>query len=69
MKAQGLGDRFLGHVERCRVILHLVDGTGEDVGRRLPDGARASSTPMATGCGEARDRRPVEVRYGRSGRG
>jgi GTP-binding protein len=26
----GLGDRFLGHVERCRVLLHLVDGTGED---------------------------------------
>ena len=29
---KGLGDRFLGHVERCRVLLHLVDGTGEDVG-------------------------------------
>src|SRR5271166_3211446 len=28
----GLGDRFLGHVERCRVLLHLVDGTGEDAG-------------------------------------
>jgi GTP-binding protein len=26
----GLGDRFLGHVERCRVLLHLVDGTSED---------------------------------------
>jgi GTPase len=26
----GLGDRFLGHVERCRVLLHLVDGTVED---------------------------------------
>jgi len=26
----GLGDRFLAHVERCRVLLHLVDGTGED---------------------------------------
>jgi GTP-binding protein len=29
----GLGDRFLGHVERCRVLLHLVDGTVEDAGR------------------------------------
>jgi GTP-binding protein len=27
----GLGHRFLGHVERCVVVLHLVDGTGEDV--------------------------------------
>ncbi|TAN48534.1 MAG: GTPase ObgE [Rhodospirillales bacterium] len=27
----GLGDRFLGHVERCRVLLHLVDATEEDV--------------------------------------
>jgi GTP-binding protein len=28
----GLGDRFLGHVERCRVLLHLVDGTTEHAG-------------------------------------
>ena len=27
----GLGDRFLGHVERCRVLIHLVDGTADDV--------------------------------------
>ncbi|MDX1540862.1 MAG: GTPase ObgE [Geminicoccaceae bacterium] len=27
----GLGDRFLGHLERCRVLIHLVDGTAEDV--------------------------------------
>src|SRR6202044_2614447 len=27
----GLGDRFLGHAERCNAILHLVDGTEEDV--------------------------------------
>ncbi|MBV8792149.1 MAG: GTPase ObgE [Pseudolabrys sp.] len=26
----GLGDRFLGHTERCRVLLHLVDGTQDD---------------------------------------
>jgi GTPase len=27
----GIGDRFLGHVERCRVLLHLVDANVEDV--------------------------------------
>jgi GTP-binding protein len=27
----GLGDRFLGHVERCRVLIHLVDATLPDV--------------------------------------
>ena len=27
----GLGDRFLGHIERCRVLIHLVDGTQADV--------------------------------------
>ena len=28
----GLGDRFLGHTERCRVLLHLIDGTSDDAG-------------------------------------
>lgn len=26
----GIGDRFLGHIERCRVLIHLVDATGDD---------------------------------------
>ncbi|KAJ56717.1 GTPase CgtA [Actibacterium mucosum KCTC 23349] len=30
-EGRGLGDLFLGHVERCAVLLHLVDGTSEDV--------------------------------------
>ncbi|MCW6510856.1 GTPase ObgE [Lichenifustis flavocetrariae] len=29
----GLGDRFLGHVERCSVLLHLVEATGEHAGQ------------------------------------
>lgn len=30
-EGRGLGDLFLGHVERCAVLLHLVDGTSETV--------------------------------------
>ncbi len=26
----GIGDRFLGHIERCRILLHLVDASGDD---------------------------------------
>ena len=29
-EGRGLGDLFLGHVERCAVLLHLVDGTSGD---------------------------------------
>ncbi len=29
----GLGDKFLAHVERCRVLLHLVEGTSEHAGK------------------------------------
>lgn len=30
-EGRGLGHQFLAHVERCKVLLHLVDGTSEDV--------------------------------------
>ena len=26
----GIGDRFLGHIERCKVLIHLIDATGDD---------------------------------------
>ncbi len=29
-EGRGIGDRFLGHVERCAVLLHLIDATSED---------------------------------------
>ena len=30
-KGAGLGDRFLGHVERCGALLHLIDCTEDDI--------------------------------------
>ncbi|THH38509.1 GTPase ObgE [Aliishimia ponticola] len=29
-EGKGIGDRFLGHVERCAALLHLIDGTSDD---------------------------------------
>lgn len=31
----GVGDRFLGHIERCRVLVHLIDVTGTDPAEAL----------------------------------
>lgn len=31
----GVGDRFLGHIERCRVLIHLIDVTGTDPAKAL----------------------------------
>ena len=30
-QGKGIGDQFLGHIERCAVLLHLIDATGDDV--------------------------------------
>ncbi|MEM1344837.1 MAG: GTPase ObgE [Pseudomonadota bacterium] len=30
-EGRGIGDRFLGHVERCAVLLHLADATSTDI--------------------------------------
>jgi GTP-binding protein len=43
----GLGDRFLGHVERCAVLLHLIDGTEPD-----PAGAYATIRGELAGYGQ-----------------
>ncbi|WP_347310227.1 GTPase ObgE [Defluviimonas sp. SAOS-178_SWC] len=32
-EGRGLGDMFLGHVERCSVLLHLVDGTSSTIAK------------------------------------
>ena len=40
----GLGDRFLGHAERCGAILHLVDGTGRRRRQDLQDHPRRTGS-------------------------
>jgi len=47
----GLGDRFLRHVERCRVLLHLVDGTAEHAGEVYKT-IRAELEAYGEGLGE-----------------
>ena len=50
----GLGDRFLGHVERCRVLLHLVDAGGEHAGRDYRT-VRAELDAYGAGLAEKRE--------------
>ena len=58
----GLGTRFLGHVERCRVLLHLVDATAEDVAAAYRT-VRAELKAYGGGAGEEEgDRRALQVR-------
>lgn len=47
----GLGDRFLGHLERCSVLLHLVDATSEHAGRAYRT-IRAELDAYGQGLGE-----------------
>ncbi len=49
----GLGDRFLGHVERCPMLLHLVDGTGDD-----PVGAYETVRGELSAYGHDLDQKP-----------
>ncbi len=47
----GLGDRFLGHAERCGAILHLVDGTGDAIAKTYKT-IRAELEAYGHGLGE-----------------
>ena len=61
----GLGDRFLGHVERCRVLLHLVDGTGEDAGEAYKTVRTELEAYGGASRRQDRDRRAQQDRRGR----
>ncbi|MDB5373018.1 MAG: obgE [Belnapia sp.] len=52
----GLGDRFLGHVERCAILLHLIDGSQPD-----PVGAWRTVRAELTGYGHGLDEKPELV--------
>jgi GTP-binding protein len=53
MRVSGSATVFLGHVERCRVLLHLVDGTSEHAGEAYKT-VRAELEPMAQGWARSR---------------
>ncbi len=57
----GLGDRFLGHVERCGALLHLVDATGED-----PVRAWKTVRKELKSYGEGLDKKPEIVALSKS---
>tara|TARA_Y100001001_G_scaffold159624_1_gene180902 strand:+ start:2914 stop:3981 length:1068 start_codon:yes stop_codon:yes gene_type:complete len=53
----GIGDRFLGHIERCALLVHLIDATGED-----PMGAYdAVRTELEAYGGGITDKREIVV--------
>src|SRR5690625_1027108 len=57
----GLGTRFLGHVERCRVLLHLVEGTSED-----PVAAYRTVRQELTAYGHGLDSKPEVLALNKS---
>src|SRR5215212_6591082 len=52
----GLGDKFLGHIERCQVLLHLIDATQED-----PTGSYRISRAELAAYGHGLDEKPEIV--------
>src|SRR6202453_3200434 len=50
-EGHGLGDRFLGHVERCQVLLHLVDASADNAGAAYKT-VRAELSAYGQGLGD-----------------
>ncbi len=63
----GLGDRFLGHVERCGALVHLVDATGEHAGAAYRTIRARTRRLRRRRAGQGRDRRALQGRRGRRG--
>ncbi len=64
----GIGDRFLGHIERCRALIHLVDAAGDDAAAGLQDRPRRACGLRPWARREAGDRDAVARRHRRCGR-
>lgn len=59
---KGLGDDFLRHVERTRVLLHLVDGAGPEFGGQEPiDAYRTIRKELKDYAGSALESKPEIV--------
>ena len=52
----GIGDRFLGHIERCRVLIHLIDIGGKD-----PAGALRTVSEELAAYGAGLEAKPTLV--------
>ena len=63
-EGHGLGDRFLGHIERCRILLHLVDAGCEHAGKAYKTVRHELEAYDAGIGGKAGDRRALEDRHG-----
>ena len=66
-EGHGLGDRFLGHVERCGALAHLIDATGANAGADYRTVRRELVGLRRGARRKGRDRRTVQGRRG--GRG
>ena len=61
----GIGDRFLGHVERTRVLLHLVSAQEESPGKAYKTVRARTRSLWQRACREAGDRCAQPGRYAR----